>query len=91
MLEQVKTIYADMPHWDLLAEKYLSRYPMPDIHTKCNVEGMIQWLDRLDMTEKDYVKVTNTTLQEFIDMNPAWSLRSFIGLILEQYDEEKDL
>jgi hypothetical protein len=44
---------------------------------------MRRWLDRLDLTERDHLRIASTSLNDFIDLNPSWPLRAWIGLMLE--------
>ena len=84
----LKTDFYDSEHWLELADKHLASYTLPAWNQPCSTEEMKRWLNRLDMTEKDYKKLTNTTLDEFRMLNPTWPLRAFVGLILEHYDEQ---
>jgi len=79
----MKTDFSDSPQWDDLARKHLSSYNLPKWDKPCTVEGMRRWLDRLNISESLYKKQTNTELKEFIELNPDWPLRAFIGLCLE--------
>lgn len=85
----LRDTFTDSGWWLELADKHLANYTIPDWHETCSRERMIWWLERLDMTEKDYVRLTNTTLDEFRRLNPDWPLRAFVGLILELYDERE--
>lgn len=85
----MKTDFTDSGYSDELDDKHLASYRIPEWHEECSTERMIWWLERLDMTEKDYVKLTNTSLDEFRKLNPDWPLRAFVGLILELYDERE--
>ena len=86
----LKTDFTDSASWMELADKHLASYDLPRWHEVCSTEKMVQWLDRLDWTEKDFKKWTNTTLDDFMLLNPTWPLRAFVGLILEHYDEQSE-
>lgn len=75
--------FCDAAHWDGLGRRHLGRYNLPDWSAPCDPEAMHRWLDRLDLTERDYERITATGLADFIAMNPNWPLRAFIGLTLE--------
>ncbi|MHB1140668.1 MAG: hypothetical protein ACYC1T_02765 [Sulfuricaulis sp.] len=75
--------FHDSDHWGELAGKYLDRYNLPAADVPCDPTAMARWLDRLDMTEKQYSQATNTGLADFCALNPTWPLRAWIGLILE--------
>ena len=78
----------DIREWNKLAEIHLSRFNLPKWGVPCSVDQMERWLDRLNLDKHSYYKRTRTTLQEFIDLNPDWSLRAFIGTILEMKAEQ---
>jgi len=75
--------FCDAAHWDELAASYLPRYDLPAWDVPCSPEAMEIWLDRLDLTEKEYSRTTNTGLADFCALNPAWPLRAWIGTVLE--------
>ena len=75
--------FTDAEHWSELAQKHLKSYDLPKWTESCTMGKMALWCDRLDL---DYEKITNTTHQEFIDLNKGWPLRSFVGLLLEHKD-----
>lgn len=48
-----------------------------------------RWLDRLDLSERDYLRACGLKrLDEFIELNPRWPLRAWLGTILELKEEE---
>jgi len=84
--------------WDELAKSFLPKYPLPRWDKPCEPKAMRLWADRLDLGEDDLDKVPakerkkwltyyefaqNTTMEEFIELNPGWPLRAFIGLMME--------
>ena len=87
----LRNSFTDSGRWLELADNHLSSYTLPDWQEPCTTERMTWWLERLDMTEKDYVKLTNTDLEGFRRLNPDWPLRAFVGLILEHYDEQSEI
>ena len=80
----MRTDFTDSEHWQELAQKHLISYDLPKWDVPCTVEKMGLWCDRLDL---NYEQITNTTHQEFIELN-GWPLRAFVGLLLEQRDEQ---
>ncbi len=74
--------FLDSEHWDGLAAR-LMVYRLPDWDRPSTPEAMRTWLKRLDMKEADYVALTETSLADFVVLNPAWPLRAWIGLALE--------
>ena len=79
--------FCDAVYWYKLAAKRLLSFNRPGWSIQCTPEQMILWLERLDFTEKQYQKYTNTSLREFIELNPTWPLRAFVGLMLEMTQE----
>ena len=81
--------FTDFAYWRELAKTRLCRYPMPDPETPCTPDLMEMWLDRLDLTQNDFLKTgAYKNLQDFVILNPTWTLFAFIGLCLE-LDNEK--
>ena len=81
----IKADFNDSDHWIELAKGL--HYDLPDWKQPSTVQAMQLWLDRFDLTEAEYEEQTNTTLEEFIELNPAWPLRAFVGLLLEDRSE----
>lgn len=82
-----KTDFGDIPHWKELEAKHLSRYHLPKWDKAPNIELMTLWLERMGWKEKDYIRHQATTLSEWIELNPTWPLRAWIGETLELIDE----
>jgi len=80
----MRTDFTDSDHWQELAKKHLTSYDLPNWHEQCTVEKMELWCDRFDL---NYEQIMNTTHQEFMELN-GWPLRAFVGLLLEQRDEQ---
>jgi len=78
----LKTDFTDSEWWSELADKHLTRYNLPRWGEPCTVKKMNLWCERLDLV--DYEKITNTSHEEFIALNPDWPLRAFVGLLLEE-------
>jgi len=79
--------FFDSGYWELLANKHLPSHDLPDWHESCQAENMAIWMHRLDLD--DYETITNTTNEEFIQLNKDWPLRAFIGLLLEHKDGQR--
>ena len=75
--------FKDSANWDQLADRYLSRYVLPDWSVKCSADKMDLWVDRCGLSKSEYMDYTATGFEDWIALNPAWPLRAFIGLILE--------
>lgn len=76
--------FADSPHWDNLAARYLLRYTLPGWSTPYDSVAAEAWLDRLDLPLRDWLATGNYhDLDEFARLNPEWPLRAVIGLMLE--------
>lgn len=80
----MRTEFTDSDYWQELAKRHLTRYDLPKWHEVCSIEKMEIWCDRLDL---NYEQITNTSHQEFIELNKDWPLRSFVGLLLKQKHE----
>ena len=81
--------------WDELAGRILTSYDLPRWAVPCSPEAMRLWAERLDLgpktarsTKTAYEGTTNTTMEEFIELNPGWPLRSFVGLVLEEVNHQ---
>ena len=85
----LRTTFTDSEHWLELAQRHLKSYDLPKWPEECSTDKMELWLARFDLDEKDYLKLTNTTLEEFRKLNPDWPMRAFVGLLLELYDERE--
>ena len=75
----LRTNFNDAGAWLELAEDVCT---LPNWSEPCTEERMVWWCKRLDV---NYSKITNTTHQEFIELN-GWPLRSYVGLLLEERD-----
>lgn len=80
-------IWTDADHWDRLAAVCLPRHNLPRWDVPCSPEAMERWIDRLDLTEKEYSQATNTSLADFCALNPTWPLRAWLGTVLEMKHE----
>ncbi len=78
--------FLDSRAWDEMANKL--PYRQPDWHESCSREAMLWLLECFDLTEKGYIRLTKTTLDEFMSLNPDWPLRAFVGLLLEHHEEK---
>lgn len=73
---------------DDLAAKYLPQFDLPTDTKPCEPEAMERWLERLDITVAEYRHATKLrSLQDFIDLNPGWSLRAWLQTVLEMRHE----
>ena len=76
-----KAEFKDSAEWDKMLES--TRYVMPAWDVMPTVENMELWMDRLDKSKRLYVDRTQTSLKDWVALNPSWPLRAFIGLLLE--------
>lgn len=86
--ETLKTDFLDAAKWDELAAK-LMVYRLPDWVIPCSPEAMRTWLDRLEMSERDFFNRTQTNVTDFMRFNPTWPLRAFVGLLLEMREAKQ--
>lgn len=76
--------FADSQYWDQLARLYLPHYDLPRWNIPYTVEQAGRWLERLNISEKDWLRVGGyRDLQDFSSLNPRWPLRAFVGLASE--------
>lgn len=75
--------FLDGPAWDYLGRKHISKFILPSWADPCTPQEMRRWLSRLDLSERDYEKLTATSFEDFIALNPDWPLRAWIGLMCE--------
>jgi hypothetical protein len=68
--------------WQKLASAKGLRLPPRD--TPCTTAGMERWMHRLGWTGKRFREYCDMSLSEWIERNPHWPLRAFIGLLLEE-------
>ncbi len=81
--------FCDAAYWNELAAKHLPRYDLPAWDVPCSPEAIERWLDRLDLSERDYLRTSGLKrLEEFMKLNPRWPLRAWIGTVLELKEEE---
>jgi len=80
---ELRRDFTDDKHWIELAWTYFPNRRLPAWSERCELTRMRDWLRRLRIKETKYEAATGTTLQEFIDLNPGWGLRPFVGLLLE--------
>jgi hypothetical protein len=74
-------VFADDEHWQTLIK--LTKYQLPKYTAPLDAKAMKLWLERMDKNEKWHREVFSCTLEEFMDMNPRWPLRAWVGLLLE--------
>lgn len=84
----MKADFKDSERWDDMYSSMLGRYTSPKWSKPCVVEDMELWLERLNLTVSEYEEKTNTSLADFIKLNPEWPLRAWIGTAMElkQYE-----
>ena len=76
-----KSEFKDSAEWDKMLAK--TRYRMPGWEVMPTIQSMELWLDRLDINKRVYVDQTQTSLKDWVILNPGWPLRAFVGLLLE--------
>lgn len=80
--------FEDANHWKDLAVKYYIRLPV--WKTTATPQKMRHWLRKFRIAEKDYLDMTGyKRLENFMELNPNWPLRAWLGLLLE-YVNERD-
>lgn len=76
-------VFMDEEHWVELARARGVRLPAPGV--PITPAAMERWLRRLGMTTRQYLDWTGArTLAQFGAANPGWTLRAWVGLLLEE-------
>lgn len=70
--------FDDVDWWDELFDLHLGRYPRPGDLDPCSEEAMFRWMERLEMAPP-----SDTSLKDFIALNPDWPLIAWLGTMLE--------
>ena len=78
----LRSDFLDDPRWVDLARKRGLR--LPAWTAICTRSAMVRWLHRLGLS-MDWYREQNgyRTVEQWIEANPAWPLRAFVGLCLE--------
>jgi hypothetical protein len=76
----LKSDFKDSDTWDLLAANQ-THYRLPEWDVPCTIAKMKEWEKRLDIS--DYQEVTQTSRKDWMELNPTWPLRAYVGLLLE--------
>ena len=80
--------FLDGKYHDELSDKLGCHYSMPSRGVPCEPEAMHLWLKRLGITVTEYLQATQLrSLADFCTLNPAWSLRAWLGTVLEMKHE----
>lgn len=80
--------FLDGKYHEELSDKLDCHYSMPSRGVPCEPEAMHLWLKRLGITVTEYLQATQLrSLADFCTLNPAWSLRAWLGTILEMRHE----
>ncbi len=75
----------DVGEWKRLAES--RKVTLPPRRTALSVGEMKKYLHKLKIGLKEYKDWAGDTLDHFVYNNPTWSLRAWLGLVLEKYCE----
>lgn len=91
-MASTEAVVAYRPHaetaalWVSLARHAGLRLPQKATHL--TTAGMEAWLRKLRIRPAAFLRWGGyKTLSDFIRLNPAWTLRSFVGLVLEHRDQ----
>ena len=87
-LTPLRKDFEDALHWAELAAKYYIRLPI--WNTAATPEKMRYWLRKFRVSEHQYLEATGyKRIEQFMEFNPDWPLRAWLGLLLE-YVNERD-
>ena len=85
---ELRRDFEDAEHWSDLAKKMYVRLPI--WKTPCTETSIRKWLRRFRVDVKTYLDATGyKKITDFMEYNPDWPLRAFVGLLLE-YVNERD-
>ncbi len=74
--------FTDDANWAALASA--RGVPLPHVSTPLATGSMERWLRRLGVSRTAYLKATGyRAVGDFIRLNPGWTLRAWVGLLLE--------
>lgn len=78
-----RTDFSDNAYWQELAKD--KNVVLPAWHVEPTPEKMRRWVRRLGLNISDYAKSCgeNWTYSDYAKLNPDWSLRPFVGILLE--------
>ena len=79
--------FTDAQWWDNLWDQHHIPYQQPKWSERCTTKRMGYWLKELNKTETWYKRKTMTSLNEFVDLNPTWPLRAWLGTVMELLNE----
>ncbi len=86
---KIRTAYSDDPTWVALAKRFYIR--LPSKARPPTPEKMRYWLRRFRVGEADYLAMTGyKRIENFLELNPDWSLRAWLGLLLEYVADRDD-
>ena len=81
--------FSDEILWKELAHKRNIRLPQKS--TLCRPCDMERWLRKLSISMQKYSAWSGfRTLRDFPNFNPDWSLRAWVGLLLEGFGQHGD-
>ena len=79
--------FTDDVHWQELAAK-LTDYTLPKYGLPCTLEKMLLWLERTEISPRQYLTASGLkNLNEYVELNPTFPLRAFVGELLEMKAE----
>jgi len=85
----LKRDFLDDGYWQELAKDWKVRLPTWTLPPEPRT--MRRWLRRLRVREREYLDACGfDKLDEFIEKNPEWPLRAWVGVLLE-YVQDREL
>jgi hypothetical protein len=82
----IKTAYLDDDAWVELAQA--RGWKLPQKATPASSAGIAPWLKRLGLDKPKFRAWCGYSPAEWCKVNPNWSLRALVGLLLEDYGAE---
>jgi hypothetical protein len=79
-------VFMEDDAWQQLARKHKVR--LPQHGTALTTAGITQWLKKLGISSTEFRTWTGGMgFKQFLEANPIWNLRGFVGLMLEHIDQ----
>ena len=88
LMQQRDFSNCDYDHWIEIAKE--RGITLPYWKTKPTPYKMNWWLKKIGMSKKEYFEWDGgKKIIDFIDRNPEWPLRAWVGLLLEEQEFQK--
>lgn len=66
-----------------VAQEKLAGHKLPSARVKLTIDGLREWLPTLGVTERQYKRLVDMSLEKSVKWNSHWPLVSWLGVVLE--------